>query len=51
MAEPKPPLLGEDILDAGEGVDHDGDQGAVAQTGQRVGVDAFQQRARFFGRQ
>jgi hypothetical protein len=52
---PKPAVLCKDILDrhaerranASERVDHERDQGAVAQPGIRRDIDAVEQRARF----
>jgi hypothetical protein len=38
-------LHAEDRVDAGEAVDHDADQGAVAETGERAGVDGLQHSA------
>ena len=52
---PQPTVLRVDILDrhaerradAGEGMDHEGDQRAIAHTGMRRDIDAIEQRARF----
>ena len=40
-----------DSPDAGEGVDHEGDQGAVAEARQRIGHDRIEQVAGFCGRE
>jgi hypothetical protein len=52
---PKAPVLCEHVFDrhperradAGEGIDHEPDQGAIAQPGVRRDIDAVEQRARF----
>jgi hypothetical protein len=57
QAEPGPTAFGVNILylqaqsggDAGEAVDHDGDQGPVAQADQAAGVDAVEELAGFVG--
>jgi hypothetical protein len=53
QANPKPPVLGKNILDfhgkrgadAGEGINHKTDQGTVAQSDMRARVDTVEQRA------
>ena len=38
----------DDGADAGGGINHDADQGAVAQPRERAGVDGIEQGSRFF---